>query len=85
MDADRAHRAWAAQAQADAERGVLECRMCRTRGPLDEALSVWRNGVLVFAVCARCCTSHEVVLRPTDRGTEVRGRRVGPLIIGAGT
>lgn len=85
MDAEGAHRAWAVQAQADAERGVLECRMCRARGPLDEALSVWRNGVLVFAVCARCCASHEVVLRPTDRGTEVRGRRVGPLIVGAGT
>lgn len=84
MEAESLQRAWVAQAQADAERGVLQCRMCRAHGPLDEALSVWRNGVLVFAVCARCCGSHEVVLRPTDGGTEVRGRRAAPLIIGGG-
>lgn len=84
MDAETLHDAWVAQAQADAERGVLQCRTCRRHGPLDEALTLWRNGVLVFAVCARCSLAHEVVLRPTERGIEIRGRRVGPLVVGGG-
>jgi hypothetical protein len=81
MDADALQRAWVAQAQADAERDVLECRMCRRRGPLDETLTLWRNGVLVFAVCDRCARTHDVLIRPTDAGIEVRGRARGPLVI----
>jgi hypothetical protein len=81
MDTDSLQRAWVAQAQADAERGVLECRMCRRHGRLDEALTLWRNGVLVFAVCERCARSHDVLIRPTDAGIEVRGRTRGPLIV----
>jgi hypothetical protein len=74
VDADALQRAWVAQAQADADLGVLECRMCRRRGPLDEALTLWRNGVLLFAVCERCSRSHDVLVRPTDEGVEIRGR-----------
>ena len=81
MTADELHRAWVAQAQADAERGVLQCRMCRRHGNLDEALTLWRNGVLVFAVCERCSSSHDVLIRPTDAGIEVRGRARTPLVI----
>lgn len=84
MDADALQRAWVAQAQADAERGVLECRMCRRHGPLDEALTLWRNGILLFAVCDRCARRHNVLIRPTDAGIEVRGRGRGPLIVGGG-
>lgn len=76
-------RAWVAQAQADAERGVLECRMCRSHGPLEEALTLWRNGTLVFAICARCATNHDVLVRPTERGIEIRGRTREPLIVRA--
>jgi hypothetical protein len=85
MDGDALQRAWVAQACADAERGVIECRMCRRRGPLDEALTLWRNGVLVFALCDRCAGSHDVVIRPTDAGIEVRGRTRGPLIVRSAT
>ena len=84
MDGDTLQRAWFAQAQADAERGVLECRMCRRHGPLDEALTLWRNGVLLFAVCERCARSHDVMVRPTDAGVEIRGRSRAPLIVRAG-
>ena len=84
MDADALQRAWVTQAQADAERDVLECRMCRRRGPLDETLTLWRNGVLVFAVCDRCAQSHDVLIRPTDVGIEVSGRARGPLLIRSG-
>lgn len=85
MDADALRRAWVEQACADADRGVLECRMCRRRGPLEEALSVWRNGVLVFAVCDRCARLNDVSIRATDAGVEVRGRARGPLIVRGGT
>jgi hypothetical protein len=81
MDGDALQRTWVAQAQADAERGVLECRMCRRHGPIDEALTLWRNGVLVFAVCDRCARTHDILIRPTDEGIEVRGRSRGPLIV----
>ena len=84
MDGDALQRAWFAKAQADAERGVLECRMCRRTEPPDEALTLWRNGVLVFALCDRCSGDHDVLVRRTERGIEVRGRQRGPLVIGCG-
>ena len=73
---------WARQAQLDAERGVIECRMCRRRADLDQALTLWRNGALVFAVCDRCTGGHEILLRPTEVGMDVRARRRGPIIVG---
>ena len=82
MRADDVGRAWAQQAQLNAERGVIECRMCRRRGGLDEALTLWRNGALVFAVCDRCSTSHDVLLTPTDAGVEVRARQHRALVVG---
>ena len=82
MPPDQLQRAWARQAQLDAERGVIECRMCKRRSGLDEALTLWRNGVLIFAVCDRCSCSHDVLLTPTDAGVEVRARRQRPLVIG---
>ncbi len=77
-------RAWEQQAQFDAERGVIECRMCRRRAELDETTTLWRNGRLVFALCDRCSTSHDVVFSPTEAGVEVRARRRGPLLLGGG-
>lgn len=77
-------RAWAAQAQLDAERGVVECRMCRRHSSLDETTTLWRNGVLVFALCDRCAGMHDVVLSPSEVGIEVRARRRRPLVLGGG-
>ena len=84
MRADDLGRAWARQAQLDAERSVIECRMCRRCAGLDEALTLWRNGALVFAVCDRCSTSHDVLLTPTEAGVEVRARSRRPVVIGGG-
>ena len=84
MTPDAPSRAWAKQAQLDAERGVIECRMCRRCAGLDEALTLWRNGALVFAVCDRCSTSHDVLLTPTEAGVEVRARPRRPVAIGGG-
>ena len=77
-------RAWAQQAQLDAERGVIECRMCRRRAGLDETTTLWRNGRLVFALFDRCSSSHDVVFSPTEAGVEVRARRRGPVVVGGG-
>ena len=82
MGPDDLGRAWARQAQLDAERGVIECRMCGRRSGLDETLTIWRDGALVFAVCDRCSTSHDVLLTPTEAGVAVRARRRQPLVLG---
>ncbi len=76
--------AWVRQAQADAERGVIDCRMCRRHSGLEETTTLWRNGLLVFALCDRCAGAHDVVFSPTAAGVEVRARRRGPLVIGGG-
>ena len=81
MDRDALHRAWVAQAQADADRGVIECRICKRHSALDEAITLWRNGFLVFAVCDKCTGCHDIVIRPTGAGIEVRGASRGPLVI----
>jgi hypothetical protein len=78
------HRAWVQQAQADAERGVIACRMCQRRAGLDEATTLWRNGALVFALCDRCASCHDVVFSPTAAGVEVRAKRRGALVVGGG-
>ena len=80
-DADL-QQAWVRQAQLDAERGVIECRMCRRRSGLDEAISLWRNGTLVFAVCDLCAARHDILLTPTEAGIEVRARRREALVVG---
>ena len=77
-------RAWVQQAQLDAERGVIACRMCQRHAGLDETTTLWRNGRLVFALCDRCSTSHDVVFSPTEVGVEVRARRRGPLVVRGG-
>ena len=84
MDADAIQRAWVAGAQADAERGVVACRTCRAHAPLDAALTLWRNGVLVFAVCDRCTGASDVMIRRTAAGLEIRGRARSPLIVRGG-
>ena len=83
MTPDELARAWVRQAQLDAERGVIACRMCSRHASLDTTLTLWRDVVLVFAVCDACAGSHEIVMRPTAEGIEVRGRHRAPLIVRA--
>ena len=82
MSPDDLSRAWAKQAQLDAERGVIACRMCRCHAGLDETTTLWRDGVLVFALCDRCSQSHDVLMRPRADGIEVSARQRTPLLIG---
>lgn len=74
-------RAWARQAQLDAEWGVIECRLCRLKNGLDRSLTVWRNGALVFAVCDDCAAGSHVLFTPTERGIEVRAKRKEPYVL----
>lgn len=74
--------AWMREVEADAERGVIQCRICKAKGALDAALTLWRNGRLVFAVCDGCGSSHDVVMSPVERGVEVRARARTPIVVG---
>jgi hypothetical protein len=74
--------AWVKQAQLDADRGVIECRVCRAKKSLAETVTLWRNGVLVFASCDACSSSHDLLMRPTPRGLEVRVHSRYPLVVG---
>ena len=75
--------AWVTQAQRDAERGVIECRVCKVKSSLADTITLWRNGILVFAACHRCTSSHDILMRPTERGLEVRAHSRYPLVVGA--
>jgi len=75
-------RAWFTQAQADAERDVIECRLCRRRTGLEAVTTLWRNGLLVFAVCDVCATRHHILMTPTERGVEVRAKTKVPIVVG---
>ena len=82
MKDDPMQRAWLKQAQLDAARGVIACRMCKAIQGLDETVTLWRNGVLVFAVCDTCAQRHDILMSPVEAGIEVRARARGPLVIG---
>ena len=81
LDEGALGRAWAAEAQALAEKGVVECRMCRRREDLAGALQIWRNGIIVYALCKRCTQDNHILITPTEHGTEVRARRRSPYIL----
>ena len=73
--------AWVKQAQLDVDRGIVECRVCRQKRSLATTITLWRNGVLVFATCEGCAYEHDLVMRPTERGLEVRAHVRRPLIV----
>ena len=75
--------AWVKQAQLDADRGVIECRVCRTKSSLADSITLWRNAILVFAACHRCMGCHDILMRPTARGLEVRAHPRYPLVVGS--
>jgi len=81
MQCNELNRAWMKQAQLDAERGLAECRLCKQKTGIDETTSLWRNGILVFVICDDCSSSHDVIMRPTEKGVEVRALPRMPLIV----
>lgn len=85
MNEDPMQRAWLKQAQLDAARGVVACRMCKALHDLEETTTLWRNGVLVFAVCDRCAQRHDIVMSAVEAGIEVRARERGPIVLRGGS
>ncbi len=81
MRAEVLNQAWVRQAQLDAESGVIECRICKQREGLDETITLWRNGVLIFALCDRCASDHDVLLHPTEAGLQIQARQRSPLVL----
>ena len=82
MRPDELSQAWAKQAQLDAERGVIECRICQRMSKLDETTTLWRDGFLVFALCDDCVAGYDILMHQTSIGIEVRARSRVPLIGG---
>lgn len=81
MNEENLQETWALQAQADAERGVIQCRMCKRHAALDQAVTLWRNGTLVFAVCDLCSSKHDILMSPAEQGIEIRAKARGPIIM----
>ena len=79
------HRAWVQQAQLDAERGVIACRMCQRHAGLDETTTLWRNGQLVFgALRSLRGEPRRRVLAHGGGRRGARARRRDPLVVGGG-
>lgn len=81
LDDRRLGQDWAALAQAEAERGVLTCRVCKRQGPIEDAITIWRNGSVLYGICNACCSDNLFLITPTERGIEVRGKSRTPLVI----
>lgn len=82
MDSEVLSRAWFKQVQIEAEQGVITCRMCHRRSDLDQTTTLWRGGLLVFALCDLCAASHDLWMRPQQSGVEIRARRRAALVLG---
>lgn len=75
------HSVWFRQAQLDAERGVIECRMCHEKNGLERTVTLWRNGILVFALCDACAATQDLLLRTTEKGIEIRAKAQTQIIL----
>ena len=72
---------WAEQAQREAEREILTCRVCSRPGPINEGITIWRDGRIVYGIGDCCLHRFEFVITPTERGIEIRGKSRGPIIV----
>lgn len=75
---------WADQAQLEAKEERLSCRVCKRLGPIDEGITIWRNGAIIYGICDGCLTGSEFLITPTPKGIEVRGRRTSPIVVSSG-
>lgn len=66
------------EAQGLADSGKMRCQLCHQVAALTAGVTVWRGNVIAFSICDTCLQSHHVVMRPTDKGIEIKGSRVRP-------
>lgn len=76
-------RLWAEQAQREAHQDLLTCRVCKQTGSIDEAITIWRDGKILYGICDNCLAGFEFLITPTERGIEVRGKSRGSIIVGS--
>ncbi len=72
---------WAEQAQREAEQEILTCRVCKQPGPVNEGITIWRDGKILYGICDSCLCRSEFLITPTERGIEVRGKIRSPIIV----
>ena len=80
-EADR-NAVWVKQAQLDADRGVIECRVCKAKKSLAETVTPLAERRPRLRVLRRCSSSHDLLMRPTPRGLEIRVHSRYPLVVG---
>jgi hypothetical protein len=75
------------EAQDLAEKGMVRCGACKEVHPLGPSLTVWKDGVIAFALCRPCIERGvEAVFRRSPEGYQIvfKEPRSAPLIIGSG-
>ncbi len=72
---------WVEQAQREAELDLLTCRVCSITGPIDKAITFWRNGRIMYGIGDCCLERFQFLITPTERGIEIRGKARGPIIV----
>jgi hypothetical protein len=72
---------WAEQAQHEAEREILTCRACNKSGSIDEGITIWRNGKIVYGIGDCCLHRFDFLISATERGIEIRGKSRGPIVV----
>ena len=66
-----------APATSEAARGTVECQVCGCEKSVEEAIALWRDDAVVFAVCHQCTRAHDIVMRPSGNGVEVLAKSRG--------
>ncbi len=54
----------AAGRDAARESGEVQCQVCCGTTSVDDAIVVWRDDAVAFAICHACTGAHDIVLRP---------------------
>lgn len=55
-------------AATERDRGVVQCQVCCGAKSVEEAIVLWRDDEVVFAVCHACTGAHDIVMRPSASG-----------------
>ena len=74
------------EAQDLAEKGQIRCTPCKEVSPLAPSLTVWKDGMIAFAICRPCIERGvEASFRRSPEGYQITFKepRGGPIIIGS--
>lgn len=57
--------------------GHVDCQVCGCSKSVEAAIVLWREDAVVFAVCHECTREHDIVMRPSGTGVQVRAKLRG--------